>query len=198
MYPNSITKVPSPTLAFHNDTEPRKESGIGIVPGPQELDSSANEGSDDAPAAVVRIRGLPARAEIEPLLTHVSSAKPTKEKKIEQAFRQWAGARGHATSGTAHGGTDESADEVAPKPRGTRGEGGEHGRIRVALPAIDSQGIGRQGFGALGGTPSLVGAAIDRVRGTRTRSRSAHPQYAARMTAVGPRTTLIYSRSVFC
>ena len=53
-------------------------------------------------------------------------------------------------------------------PRGTRGEGGERGRIRVALPAIDSQGIGRQGFGALGGTPSLVGAAIDRVRGTRT------------------------------
>ena len=45
-------------------------------------------------------------------------------------------------------------------------EGEEHGRIRVALPAIDSQGIGRQGFGALGGTPSLVGAAIDRVRGT--------------------------------
>ena len=88
------------------------------MPGPQELDSSANEGSDDAPAAVVRIRGLPARAEIEPLLTHVSSAKPTKEKKIEQAFRQWAGARGHATSGTAHGGTDESADEVAPEPRG--------------------------------------------------------------------------------
>ena len=51
------------TLSFHK-TEPREESGIGIGPGPQELDSSADEGSGDAPAGLVSIRRLPARAEI--------------------------------------------------------------------------------------------------------------------------------------
>ena len=106
---------PEKTLAFHNDNEPREESGIGIVPGPQELNSSADEGSDDAPAAAVRFRGLPARAELEPFLTLVSSAKPTKGTRMKKAFRQWAGARGHATSRTEHGGTDESADEIAPE-----------------------------------------------------------------------------------
>ena len=34
-------------------------------------------------------------------------------------------------------------------------EGGERGRIRVALSAIDSLGIGRQGFGARRGLPRL-------------------------------------------
>ena len=103
------------TLAFH-DTKPREESGIGNELGSQELSSSEDEGSDDAPAEPVRVRGLPARAEIEPLLTRVSSAKPTKDKKTEQAFRRWAGARAHATRGTAHGRSAESAVGVAPEP----------------------------------------------------------------------------------
>ena len=53
---------PDKTLAFHNDHEPREESGIGIEPGPQELDISEDEGSGDAPAGLVSIRRLPARA----------------------------------------------------------------------------------------------------------------------------------------
>ena len=60
------------TCRRHNDNEPREESGIGIEPGPQELDISEDEGSGDAPAGLVSIRRLPARAEIEPLLTRVS------------------------------------------------------------------------------------------------------------------------------
>jgi hypothetical protein len=107
---------PEKTLAFHNDSEPREESGIGIEPGPQELNSSADEDSSDAPAVLARIRGLPARAEIDAFSLRVSSAKPTKDEIKEKVFRRWAGARGHATRSTAHDGTDESADEVAPKP----------------------------------------------------------------------------------
>ena len=80
--------------------------------------------------------GHAARAEIEPLLTHVSSAKPTKDKKIEQAFRQWAGARGHATSGTAHGGTDESADEVAPEPAPVLTPKGKRSVGRLGAPDL--------------------------------------------------------------
>ena len=106
---------PEKTLAFHNDSEPREESGIGIEPGPQELDSPADEGSDDASAAPVRVRGRSTRAEIEALLTHVSSAKTIKNLKIIKVFRQWAGVRGSAASRTVHGGTDESADEIAPE-----------------------------------------------------------------------------------
>ena len=107
---------PEKTLAFHNDSEPREESGIGIGPGPQELNSSADEDSDDAPAVPVRVRGLPARAEFEALLAHVASAKPIKNLKVKQVFRQWADGRGPAASRTAHGGTDESADEAAHEP----------------------------------------------------------------------------------
>ncbi|KOO28254.1 hypothetical protein Ctob_013538, partial [Chrysochromulina tobinii] len=106
---------PEKTLAFHNDSEPREESGIGIEPGPQELDSPADEGSDDASAAPVRVRGRSTRAEIEALLTHVSNAKTIKNLKIIKVFRQWAGVRGSAASRTVHGGTDESADEIAPE-----------------------------------------------------------------------------------
>jgi hypothetical protein len=106
---------PEKTLAFHNDSEPREESGIGIGPGPQELDSPADEGSDDASAAPVRVRGRSTRAEIEALLTHVSSAKTIKNLKIIKVFRQWAGVRGSAASRSAPGGTDESADEIAPE-----------------------------------------------------------------------------------
>ena len=41
---------------------------------------------------------------------------------------------------------------------GPGGRGGEHGRTRVARPAKDSQGIGRQGFVSLGGLSALLSA----------------------------------------
>ena len=103
------------TLAFHN-AEPREVSGIGNELGRQELDSSEDGWPGDAPAGPVRVRGLPARSEIEPLPTRVSSAKLTKNKKTEQALRLWAGARVHAKRSTATGRSAESADEVAPEP----------------------------------------------------------------------------------
>ena len=50
---------------------------------------------------------------------------------------------------------------------GPGGRGGEHGRTRVARPAKDSQGIGRQGFVSLGGLSALLSARqTGRVRGT--------------------------------
>jgi hypothetical protein len=106
---------PEKTLAFHNDSEPREESGFGIEPGPQELDSPADEGSDDASAAPVRVRGRSTRAEIEALLTHVSNAKTIKNLKIIKVFRQWAGVRGSAASRSAPGGTDKSAEKSRPR-----------------------------------------------------------------------------------
>jgi hypothetical protein len=120
---------PEKTLAFHNDSEPREESGIGFGPGPQELNSSADEDSDDAPAVPVRVRGLPARAEIEQFRLRVANAKPTKDEIKEKAFRRWADARGRATSGFgpfARARADDSADsapELAPvvvTPKGKR------------------------------------------------------------------------------
>lgn len=54
-------------------------------------------------------------------------------------------------------------------------EGGERGRIRVALPAIDSLGIGRQGFGARRGLPRLSARQSDAFVGSRARNGSAHP-----------------------
>ena len=41
---------------------------------------------------------------------------------------------------------------------GPGGRGGEQGRTRVGRPAKDSQGIGRQGFVALGGLPASLSA----------------------------------------
>ena len=50
---------------------------------------------------------------------------------------------------------------------GPGGRGGEHGRTRVARPAKDSQGIGRQGFVSLGG---LSGHSSLSARQNRARS----------------------------
>ena len=65
------------TLAFHEEIESRGGSGIENDLGPQELDSSEGEDSGDASAGRDRIRGLPARAEVEPMPLRVSSANPT-------------------------------------------------------------------------------------------------------------------------
>ena len=104
------------TLTFHKKAEPREVPGIANEPGPQELDSSEDEGSSDAPAAPARVRGVAARAEIEPLLTHVSSAKPIKNLKFGKMFRQWAVACAPGWAARVRAEAGESADEVAPEP----------------------------------------------------------------------------------
>ena len=90
--------------------------GIAIEPGAQELNSSENEDSSDAPAVPVRARRLPARAEIEPRQPRVASANPTKIKMSEQAFRRWADACEPRWAARVRAEAGESADEVAPEP----------------------------------------------------------------------------------
>jgi hypothetical protein len=104
------------TLAFHKEAEPREVPGIADEPGPQELRSSEDEGSDDAPAGPVRRLGVPARAEIKPRQLRVSSAKPTKIQMTKQAFRQWADACAPGWAARVRAEAGESADEVAPEP----------------------------------------------------------------------------------